>query len=173
MRWSSWTKRGIDAVGEPADLELEVVALEVAATERGERQVHARQRARDFGAREDRLDDVVVELLADVLAEQRRARRDDLDLIEREDLLEHRADLLGRREEQHERRDADHDAERRQHEVAAAAQRVRHDHAREIADGHHAGPASCGERFVGGLDDHAVAHRDHALGDATRSGARG
>ena len=39
-----------------------------------------------------------------------------------------------------------------------------------LFDGHHAGPASCRcERFVGGLDDHAVAHRDHALRDARHS----
>src|SRR6185436_6831605 len=94
----------------------------------------------DLGARADLLDDRVVEPLAEVLAEERRVRRDDLDLLDREDLLEHGADLLGRREEHDKRRDADHDAERRQREVAPAAHGVRRDHAHEVAGGHHCGP---------------------------------
>jgi hypothetical protein len=86
-------------------------------------------------------DDLVVELLGDVLAHQRGARRDHLDLLEREDLAEDDVAHAHRQaEEEDERRDADDDAERRQREVARAAQGVLRDDADELAGGHHAGP---------------------------------
>src|SRR5256885_841445 len=44
---------GVDAVGEAADLELEIGALEVAAAGGDKREVHARYRVGDLGARLD------------------------------------------------------------------------------------------------------------------------
>jgi hypothetical protein len=77
-----------DAVGEAADLEPDVLALELAVADRRELQGHARQGLLDLGPRLDLGDGVGVQLLRQVLAGDRGVRGDHLDLIEREHLAE-------------------------------------------------------------------------------------